>query len=101
MHQKQGKLLVKKVSLNTRLSFNHMSNLRGSIFDQHQISDICRKTNITKKGVFQRLPHMTRQDFREQQTFLYIYKLDITSIGHDLSSENMKDCDVIICVSPG
>ena len=59
MHQKQSKLLVKKVSLNTRLSFNHMSNLRGSIFDQHQISDICRKTNITKKGVFQRLPHMT------------------------------------------
>ena len=41
------------------------------------------------------------QDFREQQTFLYNYKLDITSIGHDLSSENMMDCDVIICVSAG
>ena len=41
------------------------------------------------------------QDFKEQQKILYIYKLDITSIGHDLSSENMKDCDVIICVSAG
>ena len=44
MHPKQGKLLVKKVSLNTRLSFNHMSNLRSLNFEYltfgHQISDI-------------------------------------------------------------
>ena len=44
MHPEQGKLFVKKVSLNTRLTFNHMGNLRSSILEYltfgHQISDI-------------------------------------------------------------
>ena len=55
MHQKQGKLLVKKVSLNTRLTFNHMSNLRSSIFEYltfgHQISDI---STLVVKQILQR-----------------------------------------------
>ena len=55
MHQKQGKLLVKKVSLNTRLTFNHMSNLRSSIFEYltfgHQISDI---STFVAKQILQR-----------------------------------------------